>query len=123
MYKFWSSTLAVLLAFIAGCALAPTDAEPDVVALPYVRSFSGHPEGDTLPQGWQPWILSRFKRLTEYRLVNERGRTVVRARAQNSASGCTRTTSTRSASRSIRPSPCGRRSATARTSSSSASSK
>ncbi len=87
MYKVWSGTLAMLLAFIAGCALAPTDAEPDVVALPYVRSFSGHPEGDTLPPGWQPWILSRFKRLTEYRLVSERGRTVVRARARNSASG------------------------------------
>lgn len=87
MHKVWGGTLAVLLAFIAGCALAPTDAAPDVVALPYVRSFSGNPEGETLPPGWQPWILSRFKRPTEYRLTNERGRTVVRARAQNSASG------------------------------------
>ena len=87
MNRVSGSVLAAVMVLCAGCALVPTDAAPDVVALPYVRQFSGHPTGETLPPGWQPWILSRFKRLTEYRLTSERGRTVVRARAESSASG------------------------------------
>ncbi len=87
MRKVWGGMLAALLALNAGCALLPTDAAPDAVALSHVSSFSGHPEGEKLPPGWQPWILSPFKRLTEYRLTHERDRTVMRARAQNSASG------------------------------------
>jgi hypothetical protein len=78
--------LTAALVLAAGCAGTGTGLR-DTVALPEVRSFSGHPEGDTLPQGWQPWVLSRFKRPTAYRLVNEQGRTVVRARAESSASG------------------------------------
>lgn len=77
--------LIAVLVLAAGCASTPT--APDAVLLPHVRSFSSHPEGDTLPPGWQPWVLSRFKRPTAYRLVNEQGRTVVRARAESSASG------------------------------------
>lgn len=87
MHKVGGGVLAVLLALNAGCTLLHTDIAPDAVALPSVGSFSGHPEGEKLPPGWQPWILSRFKRLTEYRLTNDHGRTVMQARAQNSASG------------------------------------
>ena len=77
------------LVLIAGCATVVMEETkaPGTVALPYVRSFSGHPPGEILPPGWQPWILSRFKRPTEYRLVNQQGKTVVRARARASASG------------------------------------
>jgi len=82
-----SAALAAALALAAGCASTPGGETPDEVALPHVRSFSGHPAGATLPPGWQPWVLSRFKRPTAYRLVNEQGRTVVRARAESSASG------------------------------------
>ncbi len=85
MNKVQSVALAAMLALGAGCATTPE--LPETVALPQVRSFSGHPEGDALPPGWQPWILSRFKRPTAYRLVNEQGRTVVSARAESSASG------------------------------------
>ena len=85
MSKVRSVALAAMLALGAGCATTPE--LPETVALPQVRSFSGHPEGDALPPGWQPWILSRFKRPTAYRLVNEQGRTVVSARAESSASG------------------------------------
>ncbi len=85
MNKVRSVALAAMLALGAGCATTPE--LPETVALPQVRSFSGHPEGDALPPGWQPWILSRFKRPTAYRLVNEQGRTVVSARAESSASG------------------------------------
>jgi len=85
--KVWSVVL--FSALFAGCATAPTDQTraPDTVVLPEVRSFSGHPPGATLPQGWQPWILSPFKRPTSYRLVSREGKTVVRADARSSASG------------------------------------
>ncbi len=84
---------AVLLsALAAGCATAPiketTEVRtPDTVALPQVGSFSGHPPGEALPSGWQPWILSPFKRPTSYQLVSREGKTVVRADARSSASG------------------------------------
>lgn len=80
---------AVLL--LAGCAATgPETAAPDSVAVKppqEVRSFSGHAPGEALPPGWQPWILSSFKRPTYYHLVSRQGKTVVRAEAQSSASG------------------------------------
>lgn len=89
MLKPWHlvSLAAALLA--AGCATAPTDktAEPDMVTLPQVGSFSNQRPGAELPQGWQPWILSPFKRPTSYHLVSREGKTVVRAEARSSASG------------------------------------
>jgi hypothetical protein len=80
--------IAALLALLAltGCAATGPDL-PATVALPQVSSFSAQNPGDQLPPGWQPWTLSRFKRPTEYRLIDYQGRTVVRARAQSSASG------------------------------------
>lgn len=79
---------AIVAAWFAGCAHTPPVSEsPGTVVLSQVRSFSGTPPGAALPQGWQPWILSGFKRPTEYRLINERGRSVIRARARSSASG------------------------------------
>lgn len=81
------AAMAALLVLLAGCAITPVEDTPEAVALPKVSGFSGQPPGETLPQGWQPWVLSRFKRPTAYRLVNEQGRTVVRARAESSASG------------------------------------
>lgn len=87
MTKVWGAALGATLLLSAGCAVLPQDPVPDMVALPYVSQFSGQPAGEALPTGWRPWILSRFKKPTEYRLVSERGRTVVRARADASASG------------------------------------
>lgn len=85
--KVWAVILFSTL--VAGCATAPTREArtPDTVALPQVGSFSGHPPGEALPSGWQPWILSPFKRLTSYQLVSREGKTVVRADARSSASG------------------------------------
>lgn len=81
------TVIMIVLALTAGCTSLPGHDPADTITLPQVRSFSGHPEGEALPPGWQPWTLSRFKRSTAYRLVNEQGRTVVRARAESSASG------------------------------------
>ena len=83
-----SRTLAATaFALVAGCASAPEDRREDVVALPYVSIFSANPPGDALPNGWRKWTLSKFKKPTEYRLVDYAGRTVVQARARSSASG------------------------------------
>jgi hypothetical protein len=73
---------ALAVAVVCGCASVQ-----DRVALPYVASFSDSPPGDALPQGWQPWTLSRLKKATQYKLVDESGRTVVKAQADASASG------------------------------------
>jgi hypothetical protein len=70
------------VAIIGGCASVP-----EAVTLPYVASFSEAAPGGELPRDWQPWTLSKFKKSTQYQLVSQDGRTVVRASAQSSASG------------------------------------
>ena len=76
----------LVLILLPGCASVPENV-PEVFALPYVRNFSGNAESENLPSGWRPWGVTRFKRATEYRLVRDDGRTVVRASATSSASG------------------------------------
>jgi hypothetical protein len=76
--------LAAALA-VAGCAVAPPDAER--VQLPDIAKFSEHAPGATLPPGWQPWAFAGLKKPTEYQLVDDAGRTVVRAISHASASG------------------------------------
>lgn len=77
--------MATALLSLAGCASV---AEPPVqIALPYVKAFSENEPGDALPNGWRLWTLSRFKKSTEYKLVDIEGRTAVKAVADASASG------------------------------------
>lgn len=89
MFKlgYWPALAATLLA--AGCASAPSGSTLDTVTvtLPQVGSFSKQAPGAELSQGWQPWILSPFKRPTAYHLVSREGTTVIRAEARSSASG------------------------------------
>lgn len=81
-------TAAVLALLLTACASAPRqDTPPGAVQLPQVGHFSRNTPGEQLPAGWQKWTLSRFKKPTEYRLVDYDGRTVVKARASSSASG------------------------------------
>ena len=56
---------AVLLAAaLAACAvLEPTPSKDEVSA------FSANREGDAVPRGWQPLIITRAKAPTQYRLV------------------------------------------------------
>lgn len=79
-----AATFALLL---AGCASTPNG--PTELALPYVKIFSKNKPGDeaTLPDGWRRWTLSKFKKPTQYKLVEYNGRTVVKAQADSSASG------------------------------------
>ena len=78
----WKTAAALAAALLSGCA-----ALTSALTLPYVSYFSDAPPGETLPQGWEPWTLSKLKKPTQYRLVDESGRTVVRASADGSASG------------------------------------
>lgn len=86
------AAIAVLGAvLLAGCsAVNRTDGSDDRIALPDVPrlyAFSRARPGDELPGGWRVWTMSRFKKPTDYVLVADAGRTVVRARANASASG------------------------------------
>lgn len=81
--------VAMLATLLTGCAATvPTDPSPrDFVALPDVPHFSANAPGDHVPAGWRTWTLSRFKKPTQYQLVDYDGRTVVKASAKGSASG------------------------------------
>lgn len=81
-------SLIAATAFLAGgCATAPSTVPPDTIALRYVSRFSESPPEAKLPPGWRPWTLSRFKKSTEYAVVEADGRRVIRAAAEGSASG------------------------------------
>jgi hypothetical protein len=78
----WKKAAALAAALLGGCASLP-----DPLVLPYVSTFSDGRAGGKLPGGWEPWTLSRLKKPTQYKLVDESGRTVVQASAAASASG------------------------------------
>jgi DUF3047 family protein len=82
MKQGWGIAVALAAVLFGGCASLR-----DSVTLPYVASFSDGVPGTELPAGWQPWSLSKFKKTTQYQLVSEDGKTVVKASARASASG------------------------------------
>lgn len=71
---------------LAGCSLLEQQPER-VVVLSSITLFSAGQPGKKLPPGWRAWTLGNYKKATEYRLVMEDGRTVIRASADGSASG------------------------------------
>ncbi|MEQ1776524.1 MAG: DUF3047 domain-containing protein [Burkholderiales bacterium] len=77
--------LLATLCVLHGCA--SVSEPPAEIALPYVKLFSENEPGETLPNGWRVWTLSKFKKPTEYKLVDTEGRTAVKADAEASASG------------------------------------
>lgn len=85
--------LAVSLA-VAGCASGPStgmqagsapmaQVEPADASL---AMFSAGPTGG-LPSGWMPMVIFKNKNRTDYRLVTEQDRTVLRAFSSNASSG------------------------------------
>jgi hypothetical protein len=77
--------LLVLAVLLAGCASTPPPGE----AWPDVQPFSANAAGGKVPKGWQPWIINRAKAPTVYQLVKDAGtgQVVLRATAEQSASG------------------------------------
>lgn len=88
------STLLAMSLAVAGCASGPP-AEPPAgsaaaarvaPAAGTVAKFSAGPAGG-LPSGWMPMVIFKNKNRTDYRLVTERDRTVLRAFSSNASSG------------------------------------
>lgn len=76
---------ALAILSLSGCAAGPP--APPPAAPVSVTSFSAGAAGKDLPGDWRPWVLSRLKRPTRYKLVDHSGRVVVQAHAEASASG------------------------------------
>lgn len=82
--------LAVLFS-LAGCAHPPAGDSHDVSEggeedSESITLFSSSP-ANGLPQGWEPLIILRNKKQTEYRLISKQNMTVLQARADKSSSG------------------------------------
>ena len=83
--------LLVLLLSVTGCALqSPVEEQhgPASSAAPgeSITPFSSNPASG-LPQGWEPLIILRTKKQTQYRLISKDNMTVLHARADKSSSG------------------------------------
>jgi Protein of unknown function (DUF3047) len=76
------------LVLVASTLLAVTiaRAEDRIEAAPLVAPFSAGKPGGPLPRGWTPFSLGSGKRPTDYSLVDDQGRTVLRAYAEAAAS-------------------------------------
>jgi len=79
-----------LLLAIAGCASDSSVRRVDpVVTAPHIEKlavFSSNSAGG-LPQGWEPMIILRNKKQTQYQLVSKEDTTVLHARAEGASSG------------------------------------
>ncbi len=77
--------VTLLVLGLVGCSSLPTAVPPATEIAP----FSGNWSGRELPDGWQPWLISRTKSPTRYELVVDPARqsVVVRALADKAASG------------------------------------
>ena len=80
------ASLAALGALpLAGCVTPPgTEPAPAVSSLPL---FSRARAPGATPEGWQPHVMRRDRRLTDYRIVQRDGRQVLEAHALRSTSG------------------------------------
>ena len=85
----WFPALLVLTCWFLLCA-APTRADSAADAFIKIAEFSTADVGTDLPVGWERMIFEKISKHTEYRLVEENGLTVVRARSEAAASGLTR---------------------------------
>ncbi len=82
----WLVCIVVLLGACAGLAPQEDRSAPDSGA-PQVARFSHSAPGEAPPKPWRSWTMAAFKRPTDYLLVHDAGRTVLKARANASASG------------------------------------
>jgi DUF3047 family protein len=76
------SLVTLTLALLGSCKQMPPAPPPEQVA-PF---SAGHP-GGAFPGGWHPLGFSKFRKETQYALVDDCGTTVVDARADGSSSG------------------------------------
>lgn len=80
-------SVVTLFASLSGCSSMPEKtANHDSVASDEPAAFSANLPGG-LPKGWEPLVILKTKKLTDYRLVNEQHHTVLHAKAVSAASG------------------------------------
>lgn len=84
------ASLAFLLS-MAGCASTPSRVTPGQAVMPShadakLAVFSANSAGG-LPQGWEPMIILRNKKQTQYQLVSDEDTMVLHARAESASSG------------------------------------
>jgi Protein of unknown function (DUF3047) len=80
-----AATLAAIAALAAACSTTPV---PPAGVPSKVAAFSASRPGAPLPPEWRKWVMSRFASLSQYQLVEDDGRTVLKGVAQkDSASG------------------------------------
>jgi hypothetical protein len=83
--KMIVSLVAVIAALaFTGCASV---SPPSAVKRSQVVSFSTLDKEAPTPLVWQPWIISRFNQRTQYQLVDDEGKRVLRAYSDKAASG------------------------------------
>lgn len=82
----WTFSAVMTTAVLSGCASAPAN---DTIQAPSenVTSFSASLAANGLPSGWQPWIMSRLLKKTEYKIIHEEGTPILQAQSESSASG------------------------------------
>ena len=80
------SSLVLLLYLLTGPGLLHARSSGQLEA----GMFSSASPGEGLPHGWQPLTFSRIKRHTDYSLVEDDGRVVIKAVSNQAASGLTR---------------------------------
>jgi hypothetical protein len=78
-------TLAIAAAAAVACTTVPV--VPPAGAPSGLTGFSSAKAGEPVPAPWHTWTLSRLKGLSRYDLVEDGGATVLKGRAQASASG------------------------------------
>jgi len=78
-------TIAIAAALAAACATGPV--APSAGAPSKLTGFSAAKAGEPVPPDWRTWNMSRLKGLSKYQLVEDGGATVLKGRAQASASG------------------------------------
>jgi hypothetical protein len=81
-----------VVAWVFAAAAQVSVALPSAPASPVrnaILPFSGNPAGAKLPRGWQGLVIARTKAATQYELIvdPETKRVVLRARAENAATG------------------------------------
>lgn len=81
----WIGVAALVLGACTGPATPPDQIGAEHHA-PQVAGFSQGIPGGKPPRPWRAWSMAAFKRPTDYVLVEDAGRTVLKARAQSSAS-------------------------------------
>lgn len=79
--------LAILPLLLSGCASVQTAPAPVQAGVGMQVVAFSTAAADTLPKEWEPMIIHRGKKRTEYRLVSDQGRKVLHARADSAASG------------------------------------